>query len=386
MNTLQIAIPSVLLQKQIPHHKSENPLQSPESHHDFQGGGSLNLIAGDASDRKFYRYRPHAKGPSFICMVFPKWEGGYGGDPMSWLGMHHALLAAHIPVPEIIAVQPETHCIWTEDFGDHFLHVGLAGQCLDAQSASTRGTYERYLDALDLLIEAQYPLVGLLPHHPAQDLAFDEQKLLYELDFFCQHFLRNLLGIKDDLADLRQEFVTLSRWLAHRPRVLCHRDYHARNIMIHNGTCKWIDFQDARMGPHTYDVVSLLRDSYVSIQESTREGLFDYYLNKLNLRLRDLNKKSWNPDDYKEECLHMGLQRNIKAMGSFAYLATVKSKLSYLKFVDHTLSIIRSPEHSSHPLCSLQQKFPVTMALIDQIHQGKLNDIFCARKSELSHD
>ena len=66
--------------------------------------------------------------------------------------------------------------------------------------------------------------------------------------------------------------------LASEPRVLCHRDYHSRNLMLHEGRLYIIDFQDTRMGPDTYDLVSLLRDSYVDLPEQTVSELIAYFL------------------------------------------------------------------------------------------------------------
>ena len=60
--------------------------------------------------------------------------------------------------------------------------------------------------------------------------------------------------------------------------MLCHRDYHSRNLMLHEGQLYIIDFQDARMGPDTYDLVSLLRDSYVDLPEQTVSELIAYFL------------------------------------------------------------------------------------------------------------
>ncbi len=70
--------------------------------------------------------------------------------------------------------------------------------------------------------------------------------------------------------ELRQEFAAIVAELAAEPRVLCHRDYHSRNLMLHLDRLYIIDFQDARMGPDTYDLVSLLRDSYVDLTGSDR--------------------------------------------------------------------------------------------------------------------
>ena len=67
---------------------------------------------------------------------------------------------------------------------------------------------------------------------------------------------------------VRAEFKSIVEELAGEPRVLCHRDYHSRNLMLSQGQLYLIDFQDARMGPDTYDLASLLRDAYVDLNES----------------------------------------------------------------------------------------------------------------------
>mgnify|MGYP000452784728 CR=1 FL=1 len=80
-----------------------------------------------------------------------------------------------------------------------------------------------------------------------------------------------------DYKGLYEDLNLLAKKLDACERVLCHRDYHVRNIMLKNEKIYWIDFQDARMGPHSYDVVSLVRDSYVNITWETRKNLFSYY-------------------------------------------------------------------------------------------------------------
>src|SRR5207237_5094268 len=99
---------------------------------------------------------------------------------------------------------------------------------------------------------------------------------------FTKHFLEAYRGVTltPDQGDaLRAEFAQLVKRLADEPRVLCHRDYHSRNLMLHNGRLYVIDFQDARMGPDTYDLVSLLRDSYVDLSEQRVEALIRVFLN-----------------------------------------------------------------------------------------------------------
>ena len=113
-------------------------------------------------------------------------------------------------------------------------------------------------------------------------IAFDVEKLTWELDFFIKHFLEAYRGVvhrrRPRATALRAEFAALVDELAAEPRVLCHRDYHSRNLMLHDDRLYIIDFQDARMGPDTYDLVSLLRDSYVDLPEQTVDELIAYFL------------------------------------------------------------------------------------------------------------
>jgi N-acetylmuramate 1-kinase len=339
--------------------------------------GALKLIAGDASDRKFFRLESNQI--SAICMKFPKWEGGYGGDPMSWLGMQSALIGIGIPVPRILFVDEQNACIWTEDFGDHFLNYRLGERTLDMNDPECKATFNLYREALDLLVQVQYPRSQLFSH-PAQNRAFDFEKLSFEMNFFVTHFIEGWLGLKFDrntgvTAEISRELDGLCTMLHGAERVLCHRDYHVRNVMVTSGQLKWIDFQDARMGPHTYDVVSLVRDSYTRIKPSTRLALIQYYGHKLNeARLRE-GKTLWSEEVLFHEAALMGLQRNIKALGSFGYLATQKQKTGYLKYVQHTLNTILSDEFSKESGMHTADAFPATFALLNDLLHGSQKEL-----------
>ena len=114
----------------------------------------------------------------------------------------------------------------------------------------------------------------------AFQLAFDEEKLMQEMDFFMVHFVRGLCGIKPSasaLAALNRFFTKICAILAGEPRIFTHRDYHARNLILQRDRLVMIDFQDARMGPAQYDLASLLRDSYVTLPEDLVDDLVDYY-------------------------------------------------------------------------------------------------------------
>ena len=104
-------------------------------------------------------------------------------------------------------------------------------------------------------------------------IAFDRDKLMWELNFFVKHFLEAYRGVVDPggaREALSEEWLAIADELAGEPRVLCHRDYHSRNLMLHDRRLYIIDFQDARMGPDTYDLASLLRDSYVDLHGGAR--------------------------------------------------------------------------------------------------------------------
>lgn len=334
----------------------------------------LRLIAGDASDRKFFRLENTDR--SAICMQFPIWEGGYGGDPLSWLGMHAALDAIGMPVPRVLHIDEPNCCIWTEDFGDNFLNSELSGDVLDAANIMHAKGLTRYRAALDLLVEAQYPRTPM-PAHPAQGRAFDFEKLHFEMRFFFKHFMRGFLGLDTPDAALEAELTALCSWLDARPRVLCHRDYHVRNVMIApNGELGWIDFQDARMGPHAYDVVSLVRDSYVRIDAPTRALLYGHYLKSVNERKASQGLPPLDSADFGLECVHMGLQRNVKALGSFGYLATEKRKPSYLRYVPHTLETLVAPESG------LARLYPNTHAFLVSLQNGPMKKLLEAKLEE----
>jgi N-acetylmuramate 1-kinase len=343
----------------------------------------MTLIAGDASDRKFYRYQDN----DFlaICMEFPKWEGGYGGDPMSWLGMHAALSKMGLPVPRVLSVDAANKCIWTEDFGQDFLNCHMPYGALDYNSTEAIETLELYEQALNLLVMAQYPSPEPTSH-PALSRAFDFEKLHFEMKFFTKHFLTSLLSMDENnplIKAASSEFISLCQWLSGRPRVLCHRDYHVRNVMVVAGKAKWIDFQDARMGPHTYDVVSLLRDSYVEIEESTRKRLALCYLKKVNERRKSCHLTAIETQDFWVEFCSMGLQRNLKALGSFGYLAIEKKKSDYLKYVAHTLNTILE-QANAHPDVPIATHYPAIHALVHELAQGKLNSLLQNKIKSLS--
>jgi aminoglycoside/choline kinase family phosphotransferase len=120
---------------------------------------------------------------------------------------------------------------------------------------------------------------------------------------------------------------------------LCHRDYHSRNLMLHRGSLYIIDFQDARMGPDTYDLVSLLRDSYVDLTPAQVDELIAYFLALAH------GAGGVTPDEeveFRRRFDLMALQRNLKALGTFGYQTTTRGNTVYLQYMPRTLSYARA--------------------------------------------
>src|ERR671920_1113635 len=180
-----------------------------------------------------------------------------------------------IPIPRLLGHAEDLGVLALEDLGDVTLQAHL-GAATPAEHSAL------YREAVALIATLQRRGAELeSPDYLPYGVAFDVEKLTWELDFFIKHFIEAYRGVVIPAAardELRREFTVVVESLASEPRVLCHRDYHSRNLMLHHGELYIIDFQDARMGPDTYDLVSLLRDSYVDFTEQHVDDLMAYFL------------------------------------------------------------------------------------------------------------
>ena len=127
--------------------------------------------------------------------------------------------------------------------------------------------------------------------------------------------------------------------LASEPRVLCHRDYHSRNLMLHEDSLYIIDFQDARMGPDTYDLASLLRDSYVDMPSWQVDDLIAYFV---ALKAGSRPATAADEADFRRRFDLMALQRNLKALGTFGYQTTTRRNTVYIQYMPRTLSYVKA--------------------------------------------
>jgi hypothetical protein len=166
-------------------------------------------------------------------------------------------------------------------------------------------------------------------------MAFDVEKLTWELDYFVRNFIEGYRGVVATAAAkaaLAEAWTPIVEELASEPRVLCHRDYHSRNLMLNQDSLYIIDFQDARMGPDTYDLVSLLRDSYVDIKDAAIDELIAYFL---------ALKGNQDAQEFRRRFDLMALQRNLKALGTFGYQTATRRNPVYIQYIPRTLRYAR---------------------------------------------
>ena len=300
----------------------------------------LREIAGDASTRRFFRVSSGKR--TAILVVHP--EPLASDAPL--YGNHRILTSIGVPVPRILAKDNRSGSVLFEDLGDTTMQKYLAGP--RGRSAATwRRSYRRACDLIAILHHRG--AAALRPADFASHNALDRERFLFELDHFHRHYIRGLRALTPgppDEAMLRAFYDELATECAGQPRVYCHRDFQSRNLMVVSGRIRLIDFQDARMGPYTYDAASLLRDSSLDIDEVLVEEMLDYLCGAIGAA----------PEEFRNDFARMALQRNIKDLGTFGYMAKVRKLRSYLDYVPRTIRSVQagllksSRYHYFHPV------------------------------------
>jgi hypothetical protein len=286
-------------------------------------------LTGDASDRKYFRIIP-ADGPSIVLALH---AGAIDFASLPFASVADLFQQIPLPVPGIIGHSDELGILALQDLGDVTLQAHLGAES-PAEHAAL------YRQAVALIEQLQRRGADLeAERFPPYRVAFDVEKLTWELEFFVKHFVEGYRGVVLSAAEhaaLSEEWQVIVTELASEPRVLCHRDYHSRNLMLRDGSLYIIDFQDARMGPDTYDLASLLRDSYVDIAERELDELIAYFL-----ALKRSNRPAAD-DEFRRRFDLMALQRNLKALGTFGYQTTTRRNPVYIQYTPRTLRYART--------------------------------------------
>ena len=289
-------------------------------------------LTGDASDRRYFRVLLGAS----ESVVLALHGGPIEFDRMPFVSVARLMRAVPLPVPEILHHSDALGIIGLQDLGDVTLQAHLGAATPDEHAAL-------YREAVSFVARLQQRGAELASDdYPLYRIAFDTDKLSWELEFFFKYFVRAYRGAApsvDVQRALSAEWSVIVQELASEPRVLCHRDYHSRNLMLHDGSLFSIDFQDARMGPDTYDLVSLLRDSYVDLTSQQVDELFAYYL---ALRHGPSGVSQDEIAAYRQRFDVIALQRNLKALGTFGYQTVTRDNPVYIQYMPRTLNYVRA--------------------------------------------
>lgn len=307
---------------------------------------ALTPLAGDASNRRYYRAAV-AGGPphSVIVMQLAEPEGFKQSEEAVSGAVHQIselpftnimahLAKANVPVPTLHHYDRSAGLLYLEDFGD----VTLAEAVSRADAPNLES---RYKQAINVLVQIQFNATtpaapGCLAFHRS----FDVPLLMWEFDHFLEYGIeaRNGGPLPDgDKTAIRREFERIADLLASQPRVFTHRDYHSRNLMVDGLRLGVIDFQDALMGPATYDLASLLRDAYIQLDETLIDDLVTYYLDQLAER-----RFVWaNRAAFRRLFDLTSIQRNLKAAGRFVYIDRVKGNPKFLDDVPRVLGYVK---------------------------------------------
>ena len=272
-----------------------------------------------------------------------------------YLDVTRLFLECKLPVPKVYEIDGSLGIIVQEDLGDNQLCQVFEGVSEDEREALLE-------ESIEIISRIQAATTNAFERDSISSrLAFDEPKLAWELNFFFDHYfgsLRHESLSHGQTAELKSELNDIAAELAACPRVLCHRDYHSANLLVDKqGRIRIVDHQDARMGPATYDLVSLLTDRQPqppSLAEVRAHRLFF-----LDAR-RQQGLPAIDPDDFSKEFRLMTIQRGLKAIGTFSYQTAVCGRGAfYEKHIRPTLQIVQQA-------AEWLERFPVLQRMINE--------------------
>ena len=313
------------------------PLLASTLHELFPGARHETLVA-DASTRRFHRlFLPD--GATLIVMDYGAPFDGETDD----IRLARIFEQANLPVAHVMRSLPSAGALVLGDLGDDTLESALD----KAASGGRLSRDELYSSAIQLAAKiATQGTDALLRSERAEGPALDGDRFLFEMRFFLEHYVGNFLGRRDSEPDVRGAVEALALKAAAHPRVLCHRDFHSRNIMVRgDGSLVMVDIQDARWGPDTYDLASLLCDGYVDLGDREAAELFDRYLTYL--------PETWDIDELRGRFDVVAAQRMIKALGTFGYQISVLGRERYRSGIPRTIERLSRLVRAREPVASL---------------------------------
>jgi hypothetical protein len=239
-----------------------------------------------------------------------------------------------VTVPALYYYDQAAGLLYLEDFGD----LLLVQACRDGRSRETAGHYHQAVDVLATIHTAATS--------PADDRciafhrSFDVPLLMWEFDHFLEYGVVARHGkpmCAEDFQPVRAAFQAIAGLMAGQPHVFTHRDYHSRNLIVDGARLGVLDFQDALMGPASYDLASLLRDAYIALDEALVDELVARYLDRMERAGAGLGDRR----AFRRLFDFTSIQRNLKAAGRFVYIDRVKKNPKFLADIPRVLGYVR---------------------------------------------
>lgn len=296
----------------------------------------MQLLAGDASFRKYYRLFPAEQMfgmPSAVLMDAPPDKE----DIKPFIAIADRLKILGYASPTIIAQNIPKGFLLLEDFGDDsFNHV------IDAMPARENELYSAAVDVLvDLHSRGILNPLPISPRKKHKVLPYSHAILMEEVRLLPQWTLRALLG-----EDAERDSAFDGVWqrplamLQKDPSVLVLRDYHADNLMwlptrVNLERVGLLDFQDALLGHPAYDLVSLLQDVRRVVPPALEERMIARYIHGRTAQGYDLDE-----ENFRAAYAILGAQRNVKIIGIFTRLYLRDGKPEYLNFIPRIWGLI----------------------------------------------
>ena len=283
----------------------------------------FHAISGDASFRRYFRVQNDTA--HWVLMDAPPALE----DSQRFIAVANALAAAGLQVPTVLTSDPAAGLVLLQDLGDELLQFSL-----NAQNATD--WYRQALQLLPMMQTVMATAQGPLPQ-------FDRAFVLRELQIFLDWFLPVHLQITLDASTsqmLHSTFAQIADEVLAQPQAGMHRDFHSRNLMIQpDQSLAVIDFQDAVVGPVSYDAVSLLRDCYLRWPDALVASLRDEFY----LLLQQQNRVSadYSLVQFRRAFDWTGLQRHLKVCGIFARLYHRDGKAGYLADLPRVVGYVR---------------------------------------------
>ncbi|MFA5110359.1 MAG: phosphotransferase [Desulfobaccales bacterium] len=290
---------------------------------------SPQTLAGDGSDRRFYRL---LGSPTAVLLFHPSPPGGDVNENDSYYLIGRHLRERGAPVPEIYAYCREEFWMLLEDVGDISLESAIKRQ---SQESQIRHWYRQ---ALNLLADMQIKGKEGFDSSWCFDTPALHRPLLWEREcgYFVRAFLNLYLGLKTTMEELAPDFERLlTGALPAGTNYFLHRDFQSRNLYIAGGRLRVIDFQGGRLGPLGYDAASLLIDPYVNLNPAWQAELLDYYLEVIASRLEV------DPPAFRDQYFHLALCRNLQILGAYGFLTKVKGKDQFARYIPAAVEGLR---------------------------------------------